>query len=131
MFGKELPVPLWEAPIYPVCASMEEAVHQTLEAWKEGFPIWEDGISLKDSFNQADLSALLPWQEKVSDKVELEEILEAIDRKENLTRLVEEMRDGISERIKAELLKEAQRLSETELEQFSRKNQNLLCSVLL
>ena len=121
LFGKELPVPLWEAPIYPVCASMEEAVHQTLEAWKEGFPIWEDGISLKDSFNQADLSALLPWQEKVSDKVELEEILEAIDRKENLTRLVEEMRDGISERIKAELLKEAQRLSETELEQFSRK----------
>ena len=121
LFGKELPVPLWEAPIYPVCASMEEAVHQTLEAWKEGFPIREDGISLKDSFNQADLSALLPWQEKVSDKVELEEILEAIDRKENLTRLVEEMRDGISERIKAELLKEAQRLSETELEQFSRK----------
>ena len=56
-----------------------------------------------------------------TDKVELEEILEAIDRKENLTRLVEEMRDGISERIKAELLKEAQRLSETELEQFSRK----------
>lgn len=121
LFGKELPVPLWEAPIYPVCASMEEAVHQTLEAWKEGFPIRKDGISLKDSFNQADLSALLPWQEKVSDKVELEEILEAIDRKENLTRLVEEMRDGISERIKAELLKEAQRLSETELEQFSRK----------
>lgn len=121
LFGKELPEPLWEAPIYPVCASMEEAVHQTLEAWKEDFPIREDGISLKDSFNQADLSALLPWQEKVSDKVELEEILEAIDRKENLTRLVEEMRDGISERIKAELLKEAQRLSETELEQFSRK----------
>ena len=60
---------------------MEEAVHQTLEAWREGFPIREDAISLKDSFNQADLSALLPWQEKVSDKVELEEILEAIDRK--------------------------------------------------
>lgn len=52
LFGKELPEPLWEAPIYPVCASMEEAVHQTLEAWKEDFPIREDGISLKDSFNR-------------------------------------------------------------------------------
>lgn len=31
------------------------------------------------------------------------------------------MRDGISERVKGELLKEAQRLSETELDQFSRK----------
>lgn len=121
LFGKTLPMPLWEAAIYPVCDSMEEAVHQTLEAWREGFPIREDAISLKDSFNQADLSALLPWQEKVSDKVELEEILEAIDRKENLTRLVEQMRDGISERVKGELLKEAQRLSETELDQFSRK----------
>ena len=121
LFEKTLPMPLWEAAIYPVCDSMEEAVHQTLEAWREGFPIREDAISLKDSFNQADLSALLPWQEKVSDKVELEEILEAIDRKENLTRLVEQMRDGISERVKGELLKEAQRLSETELDQFSRK----------
>ena len=121
LFGKTLPMPLWEAAIYPVCDSMEEAVHQTLEAWREGFPIREDAISLKDSFNQADLSALMPWQEKVSDKVELEEILEAIDRKENLTRLVEQMRDGISERVKGELLKEAQRLSETELDQFSRK----------
>ena len=121
LFGKTLPMPLWEVAIYPVCDSMEEAVHQTLEAWREGFPIREDAISLKDSFNQADLSALLPWQEKVSDKVELEEILEAIDRKENLTRLVEQMRDGISERVKGELLKEAQRLSETELDQFSRK----------
>ena len=58
---------------------MEEAVHQTLEAWKEGFPIREDGISLKDSFNQADLSALLPWQEKVSDKVELEVLIPKTD----------------------------------------------------
>ena len=64
LFGKTLPMPLWEAAIYPVCDSMEEAVHQTLEAWREGFPIREDAISLKDSFNQADLSALLPWQEK-------------------------------------------------------------------
>ena len=29
-------------------------------------------ISLKDSFNQADLSALLPWEEKLADKVMLE-----------------------------------------------------------
>lgn len=130
MFGKELPVPLWEAPIYPVCASMEEAVHQTLEAWKEGFPIWEDGISLKDSFNQADLSALLPWQEKVSDKVELEEILEAIDRKENLTRLVEEMRMAF----RTDQGRTPERSTEIKRDgagTVQQKNQNLLCSVLL
>ena len=58
LFEKELPEALWTASVYPVCDTIEEAVNKTLDAWKNGFPIEKQAISLKDSFNQADLSAL-------------------------------------------------------------------------
>lgn len=121
LFGKELPEALWTAPVYPVCDTIEEAVNETLIAWKKGFPICEQAISLKDSFNQADLSALLPWEEKLSDKVMLEEILEAIDRKENLLKLFERIRGDLSDRVKQDLAAEAEILNDAELKEFSRK----------
>lgn len=121
LFEKELPEALWTASVYPVCDTIEEAVNKTLDAWKNGFPIEKQAISLKDSFNQADLSALLPWEEKLADKVMLEEILEAIDRKENLLKLFERIRSDLSERVKQELLVEAEKLNDAELKEFSRK----------
>lgn len=121
LFGRKLPETLWTASVYPVCDTIEEAVNKTLDAWKNGFPIGEQTISLKDSFNQADLSALLPWEEKLSDKVMLEEILEAIDRKENLQKLFVRIKSDLSERVKQELLKEAEKLNDAELKEFSRK----------
>ncbi|MDO4649030.1 MAG: L-fucokinase [Eubacteriales bacterium] len=96
LFGKELKgVPgsegdLWTAPIYPICDSIEDAVRQTLDALSA---LAEDAnalsmdsvdenverISLKDSFNQADVTAILPWQENLTEQVVAEAILEDID----------------------------------------------------
>ena len=36
--------------------------------------------SFQQAFNAADVTAILPWQDKLDDKVKLESLLEAIDR---------------------------------------------------
>lgn len=65
---------LWTAAIYPICDSIEEAVRKTLSGDRSG-----ELISLKDSFNQADVTAILPWQENLTEQVIAEAILEDID----------------------------------------------------
>ncbi|MCD7785830.1 MAG: bifunctional fucokinase/L-fucose-1-P-guanylyltransferase [Oscillospiraceae bacterium] len=82
LFGNDIGEPLWTAPIYPICNTIEEAVKATLSlnlhnGWKP-----ENGsetISLKDSFNRADVTAILPWQENLYEQVVAEAILENID----------------------------------------------------
>lgn len=51
----------------------------------------------------------------------LEEILEAIDRKENLLKLFERIRGDLSDRVKQDLAAEAEILNDAELKEFSRK----------
>ena len=116
LFGRELSEPLWTAPLYPVCDTMEEAVTKTLKGGMSA-----EMISLKDSFNRADVTAILPWQSKLDDKVRVESLLCAIDSRVPVKEAVKVFHRGISERAKAELLQEAERLSVDELEQFSRK----------
>ena len=53
---------------------MEEAVHATLSGDCQG-----QLLSLKTSFDQADVTAILPWQDKLDDKIIAESILEAVD----------------------------------------------------
>lgn len=81
LFGKKIGEPLWTAAVYPIRNTIQEAVSATLRAYEDGFPTLEDGISLKDSFNQADVTAILPWQDKLEDKVKIESLLEAIDKR--------------------------------------------------
>ncbi len=116
LFGRELSEPLWTAPLYPVCDTMEEAVIKTLKGEMSA-----EMISLKDSFNRADVTAILPWQSKLDDKVRVESLLCAIDSRIPVKEAVKVFHSGISERAKSELLQEAERLSVDELEQFSRK----------
>lgn len=116
LFGHELSEPLWTAPLYPVCDTMEEAVIKTLKGEMSA-----EMISLKDSFNRADVTAILPWQSKLDDKVRVESLLCAIDSRVPVKEAVKVFHSGISERAKSELLQEAERLSVDELEQFSRK----------
>lgn len=78
---KKIGEPLWTAAVYPIRNTIQEAVSATLRAYEDGFPTLEDGISLKDSFNQADVTAILPWQDKLEDKVKIESLLEAIDKR--------------------------------------------------
>lgn len=82
LFGNDIGEPLWTASIYPVCNTIEEAVKATLSldwqnGWKPG--IASETISLKDSFNCADVTAILPWQENLYEQIVAEAILENID----------------------------------------------------
>ncbi len=82
LFGNDIGEPLWTASIYPICNTIEEAVKATLslnlqESWKPGNG--SETISLRDSFNRADVTAILPWQENLYEQVVAEAILENID----------------------------------------------------
>ena len=74
LFGDDIGEPLWTAKLYPICDTIEEAVAKTLSGDKSG-----ELISLKDSFNRADVTAILPWQENLYEQVVAEAILEMID----------------------------------------------------
>ncbi|MCD8103645.1 MAG: bifunctional fucokinase/L-fucose-1-P-guanylyltransferase [Lachnospiraceae bacterium] len=86
LFGRELGGSLWTAKLYPVCDTVEEAVKATLAVCggsAAGHPDtaekYRERISLNDSFNQADVTAILPWQENLYEQVVAEAILENIE----------------------------------------------------
>ena len=111
--GRKLDMPLWEKPLFAVRPTMDEAVQAALTDNREG-----ELLSLKDSFNQADVTAILPWQDKLSDKIAAEGILEAI---KNSTPVEKLQGLKISERVQKYLLQEADRLDMTDVAQFSEK----------
>ncbi len=114
--GKALAQPLWETPLFKVCPTMEEAVKATLNGDTDG-----ECLSLKDSFNLADVTAVLPWQDKLDDKVIAETILEAIDARTPCSAVQAQFPHGVSERVERYLLAEAEKLDEIDLAQFGRK----------
>ncbi len=86
LFGNEIDEALWTAKLYPVCDTVEEAVKATLvlrmadgERFDGGEKVCGELLSLKDSFNQADVTAILPWQENLYEQVVAEAILENIE----------------------------------------------------
>lgn len=115
LFGREIGQPLWEAPLYPICDTIEEAVRKTLSGDKS-----VEMISLKDSFNNADVTAILPWQENLNEQVVAETILEMI---ENGTPAEEAKRaySHIHVHTIEYLLSKAEKFPETELEAFKRR----------
>ncbi|MBQ9964989.1 MAG: bifunctional fucokinase/L-fucose-1-P-guanylyltransferase [Clostridia bacterium] len=114
--GKTLSQPLWETPLFKVCPTMEAAVKATLNGDTDG-----ECLSLKDSFNLADVTAILPFQDKLDDKIIAESILEAIDARTPCAAVAAQLPQGVSERVERYLLQEAAQLDETDLTQFSRK----------
>lgn len=75
-FSQNLNVPLWEAELFPVCKSSEEAIRSVLYGQQAA-----KYISLKTGFNEADTSAILDWQEKIYAKVQKENFLKLIKEK--------------------------------------------------
>lgn len=116
LFGKEIPNILWESKIYPICDTIEEAVKETLSVMR-GETSHHELISLCDSFNRADVTQILSWQDRLSDKIKSSSILQAIDNNipaENLT-------IDINQRIENHLIDAADRLNTTELDEFTKK----------
>ena len=119
LFGKTLPMPLWEAPIYPAKDTIKEAVDATLQAYAGDFPT--NGISLRDSFHQADPSAILEWQNRLDDKIKVESLLEAIDSRKPLEEAGSIFNGAITPRAEKMLLYEIAKLDDSDLSQFGRK----------
>ena len=122
LFGRGLDQPLWTAPLYPVRDTVSEAVAATLRAYSLGF-VREAGVaymSLEDSFAQADLMAIPSWQEKLSDKVRVESLLEAAEDRALLDGAAEAFHHGLSKYAKGLLVSEAESLDLGDLSDFSR-----------
>ena len=114
--GKKLDGALWTTPLFSVRSTIEDAVRSTLEGRKDGVL-----MSLKDSFDAADVTAILPWQDKLDDKIIAETILEAVDARADVAEVVKMFPEGVSERVERYLLMEAERLDADKLEEFSRR----------
>jgi len=114
--GQELDCALWTKPLFKVCSTMEEAVKAALSGDTSG-----ELMSLQSSFNAADGAAIIPWQDKLNDKIIAESILEAASSHTPIDEFIKQFPRGVSERVERYLLKEADKLDENELEQFSLK----------
>lgn len=122
LLGRELNVPLWIAPLYPICCTISEAVAATLRMNTRDF-VPEEGaavISLRDSFTQADLAAIPTWQEKLADKVRVESLLESIEERAPLDKATEIYQSGLTEYSKEILFAEAQQRNSGDLNDFGR-----------
>ncbi len=116
LFGKEISDTLWQSKLYPVCDTIEEAVKETLSVIS-GNVSKHELISLCDSFNRADVTQILPWQEKLSDKVKANSILQAID--DNVS--VDDLTVDINLRIENHLINEANNLNANNFTEFGKK----------
>ncbi len=120
--GEKLDEPLWTSKLFVPCKTIEEALKSTLGREKS-----KNALSLAESFNLADTSAIPMWQAKLDDRIKVETILEAIDNRNDLSSLKSIFKDGVAKRIVDYLLKIANSLDDTCLEQFSRKIRIYYC----
>ena len=115
-FGKPISEPLWEYAVFPACDTMDEAIKKTLAREKT-----ETMLSLRDSFAEADSTALLTWQKKLDDRIKAESLLAAIDNKIPADEAAGIFKNGISERTLSYLLSYADKLNSDDLAEFGKK----------
>ncbi len=115
-FGRDIDMPLWDKPLFPVRDTMEEALAAVLSSDKTG-----ELLSLKDSFNGADVKEIIPWQEKLNDRMKAGSLMEAIRKGSPVEETEDIFRTGISDRVKDMLLSRAEQLSDSKLPDFSEK----------
>lgn len=121
LLGRELSEPLWTAPLYPMCDTIEQALAASMDAVVlDKQDSRYTYLSLQTSFAQADTSAILPWQEKLTDKVIAESILQAIDDEISVEDVVVR-HPSVSQRTREHLLEEANALDASLLPDFGRK----------
>ena len=91
LWGEEEPY-LWFAKLYPVCDTIEEAVTESLklvevlagrEKVSEEYKNSER-MSLYESFNAADTTQMMAWQENLEKKIRVSRFLKAIDERKEV-----------------------------------------------
>ena len=115
-FGREIDGDLWTTPLFKVCDSMDEAVRATILGDMSG-----ELLSLRDSFNLADATAIIPWEDKLNDKIIAETIIEAIEKNTPVFEVCKIFPQGVSSRVERYLLHKAKKLREDVLSEFSQK----------
>ncbi len=80
---------LWNAKLYPVCNSMEEAVSEAWNVYQiaagrasdKKIREWiaKERLSLYSSFNQADAMAILPWKQKLRNQILVKKFMEKLE----------------------------------------------------
>ncbi len=114
--GKKLDEPLWTAKLFTPADTMDKAVENTLLGI-----VNESSLSLSESFNLADTEAIPMWQAKLDDRVKVEVILNSIRYQAPVEDLKHVFKNGVAKRISDRLLTLADKLDETNLEEFSLK----------
>ncbi len=107
--GKTLDTPLWTAKLFKPCDTLEEALTATLSGDNNG-----ELLSLEESFNLADVTAILPWQKKLGDRLKVERLLDIARGKKHINMAKRLFSNGISEGVKNRLLEIAKDLSFSE-----------------
>lgn len=112
IWEKEEPY-LWFAKLYPACDSIEEAVTEALklvevlagrEKVSEDYKTCER-MSLYESFNEADTTQMLAWQENLEKKIRVSRFLKAIDERKEISEAAKAFGNkGVSEKHLKELL---------------------------
>lgn len=78
---------LWNADLFPVCMTLDEAVDWAIYLWKlaEGKETdWEkyllmERVSLCDSFNQADMKQILSWEQELECRILCRKFIDLLD----------------------------------------------------
>ncbi len=97
-FGSPINQPLWNAPLFPVCDSMQEAVDAVLSGQQA-----EHMISLEESFRQADARQILPYQDYLMNEINLFRIVEGIRGRIPTERIANEIRSDFRPKLAAML----------------------------
>jgi len=84
-FGKQLNEPLWSAQLHPVRETINEAVTAALSENAS-----EPRMSLQESFEKADTTAIRRWQTKMYNKVQSEKLLSLISQRIPADKVIEE-----------------------------------------
>jgi len=87
---------LWYAKLFPLCDTLEEAVNNALlivdllKNKQNDIPAWlsKERISLCDSFNQADVKEILPWQEELDRRIRRAQFINEIQERKTVDEAV-------------------------------------------
>ena len=101
--GKELNTSLWKAKLFKPCDTLETALNATLAKDSDG-----ELLSLEESFNLADVTAILPWQKTLEDRLKIERLLDVARSQGHIDDIKKIFNNGISDNVKERLLQVAE-----------------------
>lgn len=114
--GENLCEPLWTAPLFPVKETVDEAIRSALKGEKDG-----SCLSLKESFENADTLAMLHWRNNLKEKIIIESILESIDEKISMDKILEKYSSEDFKEVEKNLISIADGIQVKSVSDFSRK----------